>query len=186
MRHALTAILLSLCALASGCASLTAPSYSADYGALDPLKRAGLAKAAVGKVQPDDANAKVNQISLRGATLTATDGTFTSYLERALIADLRDVGIYDSSAPKRIDIVLLRNDIDVSGISTGVGEIEIDLTLTESGKTLLRKNYSAQTTFESSFAGAIALLKGQSEYPNLVRALLATVYRDPTFVQAMR
>jgi len=186
MRHTITAILLTVCALASGCASYVAPNYSADYSALDPLKRAGLAKTAVGKVQPVDANAKVNKITLRGATLKVSEGTFTSYIERAVIADLNEAGLYDSNSPKHIDILLLRNDIDVSGMNTGLGEIEIDLSLAESGKILLRKTYSAKTTFESSFAGATAVNKGQTEYPNLVRELLATVYRDPAFVQAMR
>lgn len=185
MHHILTLLIVMISALASGCANLAAPSYSADYAAVDSLKHGSLGKAAVGKVQPEDAKAKVNQITLRGANLSAGDTTFTGYLGRAMTSDLKEAGLYDANAARRIDIVLLQNDIDVSGISEGVGQIEIELTVTVSGATVLKKHYATKTRFESSFAGAIAVAKGQTEYPNLVRALLSTIYRDKAFSQAM-
>ncbi|PLC48420.1 hypothetical protein CR159_17950 [Pollutimonas subterranea] len=38
----------------------------------------------------------------------------------------------------------------------------------------------------SSFAGAVAIPKGQSEYPNLVRVLLQKVYEEPAFIDAVK
>ena len=172
--------------LASGCSSLVAPNYSPDYSAVDSLKRAQLLKSAVGKAQPDDPDAPVNGIKLRGANLRASDGTFAAYLGRAITTDLRDADLYDPNASRRIDVVLLRNDINIAGFSDGTGEITADLTLSDGGRTLLRKTYTASTRFESNFMGAIAIPKGQTEYPNLVRALLSTIYRDPAFVRAMQ
>jgi hypothetical protein len=186
MRNAALLIFLALATTISGCASFSAPSYSADYSALDSLKRAGAGKASVGKVEPQDPNAKVNHITLRASALNVSGGTFSNYLENALISDLTEAGRFDANSKKHIDIVLVRNNIDISGISTGTGDIAIDLTISESGKTLLQKNYSASKTFESSFAGAVAIPKGQAEYPNLVRELLAQVYADQAFIQAMR
>ncbi len=186
MRSAITILIIMISALTTGCANLVAPSYSADYAAVDNLKHSKLNKMALGKVQPDDVRAKVNQISLRGANLTAGDTTFAGYLERAMTNDLQEAGLYDASAAHRIDIVLIKNDIDVSGFSQGVGQIEIELTLTASGKIVLKKNYATTTQFESSFAAAVAVPKGQIEYPNLVRALLSKIYRDQAFLLAMQ
>ena len=53
------------------------------------------------------------------------------------------------------------------------------------GTERLRKTYQARTSFESSFAGAVAIPKGQIEYPSLVRTLLRNVYTDPAFVAAI-
>ena len=64
MFRAMTYLIIVISALVSGCASLVAPNYSADYAVLDSLKRTGLSKVAVGKVQPEDATAKVNKITL--------------------------------------------------------------------------------------------------------------------------
>lgn len=185
MRRFLLAALMGLSTLATGCASFVAPDYSADFPAVDALKRAGLERASVGKFEPQDPTAKVNRITLRGAPLTASNGTFSAYIERALIADLSEAGLYDPKSDRRIDLVLLKNDIDVSGINEGTGQIEANLTVSEAGTPRLRKTYSATTRFESSFAGAVAVPKGQAEYPNLVRALLSKIYRDVAFIQAL-
>jgi len=186
MRFAAVLLAVAVSALATGCANLVAPDYSADYSAVDALKRSGLAKSRVGKVQPEDVEAKVNLISLRGASLRAGGTTFAGYVGRAMMNDLKEAGLYDANAVRRIDMVLLKNDIDVSGISEGSGLIEVQITISEGGKTLLQKSYTAKTRFESGFAGAVAIPKGQTEYPNLVRELLATIYRDQAFLQAMR
>jgi len=80
---------------------------------------------------------------------------------------------------------LLNNEIAVGGIATGSGFMEVELTVTRKGEQRLKKKYTARTSFESSFAGAVAIPKGQSEYPILVRALLREVYSDPQFVSAI-
>jgi hypothetical protein len=186
MRYLLA--LMAVCAtmLSTGCASFTAPAYSADYSAIDMLKRSGVGKASVGNVQPDIPTAKVNQVSLRGNPLTAGDTTFAGYVGRALSSDLRDAGLLDPNSPRRIDLMLLQNEIDISGFSEGKGVIEVELKISNAGRTLLQKKYLTQTTFASSFVGATAIPAGQREYPNLVRALLSDIYRDPAFLQALR
>lgn len=186
MRCLILSLAATLSLLLTGCSTLVAPSYSADYSLVDSIKRQGLTKTSVGKAQPDDIKAKVNQITLRASPLTAGDTTFAGYVGNALASDLKDAGLFDANAPRRIDIVLLANNIDVSGFSQGSGQIEIELTVTNAGNILLRKKYSAQTKFESSFAGAIAIPRGQIEYPNLVRSLLSKVYQDADFLNAMK
>jgi hypothetical protein len=173
--------------LASGCAQLKAGPYSPSYEALDQLKRqAPLAKTRVAELQPRDAKAAVNQISLRGASMGAAQGSFTAYLQDALIADLKELGAYDPQASTRIDATLLKNGIDISGFTTGTGAIEIELVVTRDDTQRLKKKYAANTQFESSFAGAVAVPKAMTEYPALARALLAKVYADPEFARALK
>jgi hypothetical protein len=173
-------------AVLSGCASFVAPPYSTDYATLDRLKNTPLQSVAVASVQPSDAAAPVNRVTLRGAQLLSPKGTYAKYLEDALIQDLREIRVYDPQAGLRISATVLKNSIDVSGISTGEGQMEVDLAVERGTSVVLRKNYSATTRFESSFAGAVAVPKGQQEYPLLVRALLSKVYADPDFVSALK
>ncbi|MES2530833.1 MAG: hypothetical protein V4636_07340 [Pseudomonadota bacterium] len=180
--------LLAACSavlLATGCAQFAAPPYAADYTALDALKRTAPDKVNVAEVQPTDPAHPVNNLSLRGARLRSATGTFAQYLESALRSDLKEIAVYDPAARTRINATIQRNEIDVAGVSTGEGFMDVELIVTRDGIERLRKVYQARTSFESSFAGAVAVPKGQSEYPNLVRTLLKQVYTDPAFIAAI-
>jgi hypothetical protein len=186
MRYFSLLFIAAVSLLTTACGTLQAPSYSADFATVDSMKRQGLAKTSIGKALPDDVKAKVNSISLRGSTMAPVDTTFAGYVSNALASDLKDAGLLDATASRRIEVVLLNNIIDVSGFSQGVGQIEIELLISERTETLLRKKYATKTTFESGFAGATAIPKGQIEYPNLVRALWSSVYQDADFIKAMK
>jgi hypothetical protein len=170
----------------SGCASLLAPNYSPDYEAIDKLKKLNLQKISVGEFQPRDPNAAVNKISLRASSLKAQEGAFSIYLENAIRADLKEIGVLDSASNTKLDATLLKNDIDISGLSKGSGIMEVKLTISKNGKQTFDKTYSTTTNFDSSFAGAIAIGIGQKEYPGLVRAFLKDIYNDPEFIRAVQ
>jgi len=173
-------------AVISGCASFMAPTYSPHYETIDRLKKMRIEKLSVGEVQPRDPSAPINRITLRGATLSSPDGTFAGYLEKAIRSDLLEMGFFDSASTTRLGATILKNDIDVSGFRTGYGVMEVKLSINKKGVLAFEKVYSASTQFESSFAGGVAVLKGQSEYPNLVRALLQKVYADPAFIEVIK
>lgn len=179
-------ILASITALMTGCASFVPPTYSPDYPSLDKLKAGLVGKVAVGTFQPRSPEAPVNKVTLRGSVLAPPSGSFAEYLENAIRSDLTELRALDPQADTRIDATLLKNDIDISGFSTGTGVMEVKLTVSKRGKAVLDKVYAANTQFESSFAGAVAIPKGQSEYPRLVRTLLQTVYADPAFLNAVK
>lgn len=170
----------------AGCMSLKVPPYSPSYEFIDGLKGKSLEKIAVGEVQPRDSNSPVNKITLRGSLLSVQDGTFASYLEDAIKSDLREIGILDQNSKINLNAILIKNDIDVSGLSTGTGVMEVSITIRKDGNVIFDKPYSVQTTFQSSFAGAVAIPKGQSEYPLLVRTLLEKMYADPEFFNAIK
>jgi hypothetical protein len=172
--------------LLSGCASFVAPSYSPDYQTIDTLKKQKLNKATVDTFQPQDPNAEVNKISLRGSSLKATEGSFASYIENAMRSDLTEMGIYDANATTKINTTVLKNDIDISGLSKGNGVLEVQLSVSKNGAIVLDKMYSITTTFDSAFAGMTAIPIGQKEYPNLVRALLTKIYTDAEFIKVLK
>lgn len=177
---------VATCASIVGCVSYKTPAYSPDYVAVDALKTYKLKKVAVEDVAPKDVEDKVNKITLRGANLVVENGTFATYLQNALINDLNEISIYDKNSSTKLNVTILKNDIDVSGFSKGTGEMEIALRIVGVNGVLLEKNYSAITQFDSAFGAIVAVPRGQSEYPKLVQKLLATVYSDQQFINAIK
>ena len=171
--------------LASGC-TLVAPNYTPDYTALDSLKRQKLSKVAIESVKPRDLSAEVNKISLRGSSLVSSYGSFAQYLEQALISDFTDSNMLDPMSSVRLSTTLLKNDINVAGIVTGNGMIEAEFNVMRDSNVAFDKILSAEIQFDSSFMGSVAIPKGQTEYPNLVRALLKKLYTDKEFIQALK
>jgi hypothetical protein len=184
-RIILLGLLLPIIGLISGC-SLEPPVYTTDYETINRLKNISMDKVAIGDVQPKDPTASVNKISLRAATLAPKRGSFATYLEDALRNDLRGLGIYDASSTTQINVIILKNDIDISGFNIGNGLMEIKLTVNKNGLLKLDKKYSAKTEFESSFAGAVAITNGQNEYPKLVKTLLKNIYTDSDFINILK
>lgn len=177
---------LYACALlASGCAQYLAGPYSADYETLDRMKAAKPGTAAVATVQPVEPTHPVNRLSMRGAALLSPSGTFAKYLEDALIADLKEAQAYDAASRTVLHAVILKNDLDVSGVSTGSATMEVQLSVTRDGQRRLDKRYQAAISFDSHFMGNIAVPAGQAAYSGVVRQLLRNVYADPQFVAAI-
>lgn len=185
--HHKSAMVFFLLVTLSGCASsLVTPTYSPNYETIDKLKKLNMSKVAVDEFEPTATTASVNKITLRGASLNSSSGTYAKYLEDAIKSDLAEMGILDPASNIRIHATILKNDIDVSGISKGQGLIEVKLTIVKGTQVALEKKYVAKTEFDSSFAGAVAIPKGQSEYPNLIRTLLQNIYDDSEFTGAIK
>jgi hypothetical protein len=171
----------------TGCANIIASPYSSDYEALDHLKASKPGKVQVAQVKPIDPAATVNRISLRGVTLVASpNGTFSEYLQQALVRDLREIGAFDAASEISIEATVLTNDIDVRGFSIGTGVMNVDLVVARNNIQRLKKIYQVETKFESSFAGNVAIPRAQLEYANLVRALLKQIYSDPVFAASIK
>ena len=189
MNHVLKQIffLVLITIFTSGCASLQAPDYSPNYKIIDNLKNKDIQRMSVGEIQPKDKNASINYISLRGRKLISPcGGTFANYLENAIRSDFIEMGIYDPTSTTELNATILKNDIDISGISSGYGVMEVELTLKKKGNMVFKKIYSANIEFESAFSGNIAIPTGQAAYPDLVRKLLQTIYTDKQFLEMVQ
>lgn len=178
-------LIVLLTFITAGCASFKAPAYSPDYTVLDSLKNKQLISVSVAPVEPQEPEAKVNTISLRAASLSAEQGTFSAYLEQSMIQDLTSMGIYQPDSNVRIKATIVENDLDISSFSKGYGKMVVDLEIHKSTVLAFTRQYIGETEFESSFAGAVAIPKAQSEYPYLVRQLLKQVYSDPDFIREL-
>jgi len=177
---------LAFAAMGGGCATYVAPTYSTDYESVDRLKGASLGKVAVGAFQPTNPDAPVNRPRLRGAHFASPDGSFVRYIEAALNRDLSEAGLVAADAATRIEGTLLVNDIDVAGIVTGQGRLDVEISVARAGQQRLRKTYRARTSFDSALMGTIAIQQAQAAYPVLVRTLLKQLYADPEFLNAIR
>lgn len=178
---------ITLSLLLSACATMTAPGYASKYELIDSIrvKNLSLEKVGVNEVQPTDPKAKTNKITLRGSNLISPYGTYSKYIETALKTDLSELRVLDQNSTNRIDVEILRNDIDISGFDKGKGLLEVKLKVLKENKVSFEKIYLAETLFESYFSGIQALPAGQSEYGRLVQELTAKIFSDQDFLASI-
>lgn len=177
---------LSVLTVLSGCA-LTAPNYSASVENAQAIRDSGANKARVAKFQADSRAGNNEGISLRGSTMTSpVGGKFTDYLEDAIKSELNAARIFDEKSLFEIGGVLIQNDISVGGINEGTGIMEARIIIKRDNQIRFDKTKLVTITFESSFAGAIAIPRGVQAYPNLVQKFLSALYADKEFIEALR
>lgn len=180
-------LLAMLSVVLAGCSSIhNAVPYTPNYAAIDQLKFYQLNTVALDNVQPPYADASVNQITLRGMPLTATNGTFTAYLQQALMSDLIEAHIYNPAASLHLSLTLLENDINVLHPVIGSGVMAVLLELKDSSGLRFSKNYKVTMQFDSSLYPDSAMEIGQNAYPRLVKKLLTEIYKDKQFIAALK
>jgi hypothetical protein len=173
-------------ALASGC-SLMAPQYSASIDNVQKLKNAGDFASRVGKFDSAADKANANPISLRGSSLASPYGdSYAAYLAEAIRQELALAGKLKPDAEIEISGMLLKNDIDTSGINIATGDIEARFVVKQGTAVRFDKVKTVHLEWESSFAGAVAIPRAQQQYPTLVQALLGALYDDPDFLRALK
>lgn len=171
--------------LITGC-SYIAPKYNTDFNNISQLRREKLNPARVGTVVKEtDANPDVDSLTIRGGSYLSPYGSYTSYLAEALKEELDDARLLDPMSQIEVSAVLLRNSLD-AGFSTGVAEIEARFVVRNAGTIKFDKVKVARHTWESSFAGDIALTKAQQNYPIVVQKLVGQLFSDPEFISALK
>lgn len=171
----------------SGCSSIhEAVPYTPNYAAIDQLKFYKLNPIALDSVQPADPNAPVNQIKMRMQPLTVTTGTFTTYIQNALMNDLIEAHIYSPAAETHLSLTILDNDINVWHPINGTGVMAALLELKDRSGVKYSKNYKVTIQFDSSVYPDSAMEIGQNAYPRLVKKLLTEIYTDKQFIAALK
>lgn len=179
-------IALGLAASLSACLHSPAPQYQPGNANLTLLRAQPEAKLAVDAFQ---ATGKVenSRLGLRGNSMTgAGDGTFSTYLQQALEAELRNANRLDPDAKLRLSGELLENKLDASSGSTGRASIQARFVLTRDGKVVYDKPLRAEHEWKSSFMGAIAVPAAMENYVATVQKLVGLLVADPDFVEATR
>jgi hypothetical protein len=169
-----------------GC-SMMAPQYSASIENVQKLKDAGIASARVGKFDSSPDRANANPISLRGSSLQSPyESSYAAYLAEAIKQELSLAGKLAAGTDIEISGALLKNDIDASGFSTATGDIEARFVVKKGEAVRYDQLKTIHYDWDSSFAGAVAIPRAQQEYPRMVQRLLAELYNDQNFIQALK
>jgi hypothetical protein len=179
-RFALALLMLALAA----CVSPPAPKYQPAIDNTGLLLKQST-KRGVGKFT---AAAEVSNRSLavRTSQLTGgSDGTFSTYLHDAIIAELQTSARYDASSELEISGILTRNELS-SGIGTGTATVGAEFALTRNNQVCFKKTLVAEHKWESSFIGAVAIPTAFSNYPTTVQKLLGELFADADFIAAVR
>ena len=176
-------MLLAVCLLASGCVSMPAPAYQPSISNTEALLHG---KSSFAIETMDAANGVNNKsLSVRGSSLKGgSDGTFSTYLQEALVAELKTAGRYGPDSSTRIDGTLVKNELDGGAIKTGTAVVGAHFVVTRSGSAVYDKTLEAQHTWDSSFIGAIAIPAAMENYAAAVQKLIGKLFGDPDFVKA--
>lgn len=187
MKKILISILLfPMLLIVSGCTTV-APGYNGSRQNIEAINSIGDFKLAVDRFTDSASPDNKKQLSMRGSTATSPYGaTYSSYIENAIRQDLSISGKYSDSSKNRISGVLLKNDVDASGFSTGTGICEVEFSLMNNANVLYKKTITQNHQWESSFAGAVAIPKATNEYPVMVERLLNKLFSDNDFVKALK
>jgi hypothetical protein len=165
-------------AAVGGC-SMLAPAYTASLENTDRLIRAGLAPTKVGTFSAQ-APARNVSISVRGKTMTPSQGTYAAYLADAIRQDLELARLLNPAANSEISGVLLKNDMD----GAGTGVIEARIIVRVGARVRFDKIKAAEHRWQARYLDAIP--RAQQEYAVLVRTLVSELFIDPEFIAALK
>jgi len=190
MKKLLVFLFISL--FISGCSTI-APKYNTDFNNISHMRKAKLNPVKVGAITKDitvqEVNAvqsDVDHLTVRGGTYVSPYGSFTAYIEEALKQELEDARLLDKNSEIEVSGVLLKNILDGSGTSIGIAEIEVRFVVRKAGDVKYEKIKKARHTWESAFAGAVAIPKAHQNYPIVVQKLLGSLFSDPEFMSVLR
>ena len=176
---------LAVVALTSGC-SMMAPKYTASIENVQKIKDAGTQPAKVGTFTSTPGTGNANPISIRGSSLASPyDSSYAKYLAEALKQDLDLAGKFSPDAKIEISGALQKNDMNVP-MSTASGDLEARFVVTRGGETKYDQVKSIHDTWDSSFVGAVAIPRAQARYPVMVQKLLAALFSDSAFLDALK
>jgi hypothetical protein len=179
-------VILASVMFGSGC-SMVAPKYTASLESVQKLKDAGAGTASVGTFDSIPGVGNANPISLRGSSLASPyDGSYARYLAEALKQELSLSGRLAADAQVVVSGALQKNDINIPAASSGKGDLEARFVVTRQGTVRYDQVKSVHDEWDSSFFGNVAIPRAQERYPTMVQKLLAMLYSDPAFFEALK
>jgi len=179
------AVMAAAVMFVAGCAT-KAPPYQASIDNVQRLKQAAGAKVRVGAFQAKPGAVGASNITLRAVTMEApTAGGYAAYLGDALKQELELAQRLDPNAAWEITGTLLGSDIDTA-MTTASGYAEAQFVVKKDGQVRFDKVKRGQASWDSSFAGAIAIPKAQQSYPLIIQNLLSGLFADSDFQNALK
>ncbi|NHZ63556.1 hypothetical protein F1735_14775 [Massilia sp. CCM 8694] len=169
-----------------GCApmSMSVPTASMDNTV--KLRNAAFDKVAVGSFTLDASkNASLDKShGIRASAVVAPGGSFAQYLGETLKAELLSAGLLDANAATTVTGTLTETDVDAS-IGTGKGVLAARFVVTRAAKVRYDRELKIESSWDSSFMGAVAIPLAAREYEGQYRKLISKLLDDDTFRQAI-
>lgn len=173
-------------ALMAGCAAQL-PAPTANGETVEKIRALRLPPARAGNfvLAPGKAPALDRSVGgLRGSTLSAASGSFAQQLKDELVQAMKAAGVYDESSPTVIESQLVDSSVD-AGISTGSARLAARFIVSREGQKRFDKELVVESTWESSFVGAVALPMAINQYGALYKAIVIKLVGDPDFRLAL-
>jgi hypothetical protein len=186
MKRILTIFSASLFAMLVSACSTVAPNYTPSIANVESLKKVGDFHAKVGTFTSAAAEGNANPISLRGTNMISPyQDSYAAYVAEALRQELAMSQKLGPNADIELSGVLLTNDINPD-MSIGHGNISMQLSVKKNNQVNYERVISTKHQWESSFMGAIAIPQAIQEYPIMIQKLLASLYEDKDFINAIK
>lgn len=173
-----------LCTIMLSACAIKANEYSFSPESVQILRDAGDSKTRLGAFSSEMKDEAAG-IHLRGSSMISPYGSYAAYLKEALRQELQEAERLDINSDVEISGVLTKNEFDASGLSVGEGALAATFTVSRGGKIIYARGHEARTTWESSFAGAVAIPRAVGEYRKLMQKLIHDVLVDPAFLESI-
>jgi len=173
--------------LMTGCANMKLGAPTANIETTATLRQTALAPANLGAFTP--APGKVAALdrgtSVRGNPLgSSVDDSFTQYLRESVKVELAAAGLYDPKSSTVITGTLTDSELDAA-MGTGTGTLAARFVVTRDGAVRYNQELKVDSTWESSFMGAVAIPAAAHEYEGLYRKLVNKLLNDAAFKAAL-
>lgn len=179
---AVTAVSMQL----TGCASLKMSPPAAALENTAKLRTANMAQANVGSFTVDSAKAGSDtSMSIRGGnSIEAPSGSFAKHLGETLKAELQAAGLFDAGSTNVVTGTLTSSVLN-SGMGTADGKLGARFVVTRAGAVKYDRELTVDSTWESSFVGAVAVPMAANNYEGLYRKLITKLLDDGQFRSAL-
>lgn len=180
-------LLVAGLAVLTGCASVKMPTAAPSAANAEKLRavklvpsQMGTFKLAAGK--PADMDTSLS--GLRGSSISANQGSFSGQLRDEIAAELGAAGLLDPKSRFVIEGQLTDSMVDAA-ISVGKARLAARIQVKRDGQTLFDKEIVAESTWESSFIGAVAIPAAINQYTALYKTLAGKLFDDADFRRAL-
>lgn len=169
------------------CVSVKMPEPSASIGNLEKLRAANIVPAKAGSftLAPGKNPAMDRGVSgLRGSSVQSASGSFVQQLRSELVVELKSAGLYDESSDVVIEGQLTDSKVDAA-IGTGTAKLAAHFTINRAAKLVYDKELSVESSWDSSFVGAVAIPEAINQYSALYKSLIGKLFDDSDFRAAL-
>jgi hypothetical protein len=186
--NVLTLGLLLVAGMLGGCASGPLAAHQPSIENVAVLRQSNISSVAVGEfvLAPGAKRSIDKSVSVRGSSLRAPGGSFTTYLRDSLTTELQSAGKYDGASSTVVSGQFAENELNAGGVSKADATLAARFVVRRSGANVYEKLLREEREWPSSFIGAVAIPEAINQYTEMYTKLLARLFADEEFKAAIR